>query len=85
MAEERINKDSIAYTLGILSIVFAFTSALTGIIVSIIGVYQSKGLKKARRLNVIGLVLSIVMFIINIIAGIYFLNSGLSSTGTFPF
>lgn len=79
MAEEKFDKASIAYTLGILSIVFAFTSSLTGIIVSLIGIFQSKGMKKARRLNVIGLILSIIMFALNLIAGIYLANSGLSS------
>ncbi|MGA2130246.1 MAG: hypothetical protein ABSG05_01365 [Candidatus Pacearchaeota archaeon] len=84
MAEEKFDKASVAYTLGVLSIVFAFTSSLTGVIVSIIGIFQSKGLKKARRLNIIGLVLSIIMFIFNLIAGFYLANSGLT-TGTFPF
>ena len=81
MAEEKFDKASIAYTMGILSIVFAFTSSLTGIIVSLIGIFQSRGLKKARRLNVIGLILSIIMFIVNLVAGIYLSNSGLN-TGT---
>ncbi|GIU68618.1 MAG: hypothetical protein KatS3mg001_468 [Candidatus Pacearchaeota archaeon] len=66
--KEKIDRVSVAYILGILSIVFAFISPLAGIIIAIIGIVQSnKGdAKKVRNLNIIGLVLSIIIFVLSL-------------------
>ena len=85
MAEKNeVDRASVAYVLGILSIVLAFTTlyALGGIITGIIGIVQSKGLKKIRRLSVIGLVLSIIFFILILL--LYSINPGVYSSGSFP-
>jgi len=81
---EKIDVASVSYVLGILSIVFSFVSPLAGLILGIIGLTQSKkyGIQKARKLNTIGIVLSIVFLIISIIALFYSIGNGL--TDFFP-
>ena len=80
-----INLGTVAYVLGILSIVFAFFSPIAGLILGIIGLVQSRkqGVTKAKKLNVIGIILSIVLLIISIIFLVYSVKSGLSP-GSFP-
>jgi hypothetical protein len=62
-----------AYVLGILGIIFAvMVSPLASIVMNIIGLVQSMKVKdelgkKAKRLNIIGLVVGIVVFILTII------------------
>jgi len=81
---DKIDMASVSYVLGILSIVFAFVSPLAGLILGIIGLVQSRkySVAKARKLNTIGIILSIVFLIISVIALIYSINSGL--TDFFP-
>jgi len=80
----KIDLVSVSYILGILSIVFAFFSPFAGLIFGIIGLIQSNKLKfqKAKRLNIIGIVLSAVFVIIQIIFQIYILTKGIN--GLFP-
>ncbi len=80
-----INFGAVAYVLGILSIVFAFFSPIAGLILGIIGFVQSNRNKveRARKLNVIGMVLSAILLVISIIFLIYSINSGLTP-GSFP-
>lgn len=77
---EKIELASVSYTLGILSIVLAFstTYGLGGLISGIIGlvIAHKNGYKRAKRLNVIGLVLSTIILIFNIVAIISLANSG---------
>jgi len=83
MAE--INFGTVAYILGILSIVFAFVSPAAGLILGIVGLVQNKKQKaeRTRKLNMIGIILSIIFIVISIILTIFFTKSGLNS-GSFP-
>lgn len=61
--------DLVAYIFGIVSVTLAFFNSLAGIAFGIIGIIQSKKentelSKKARKLSIIGIVLSIVLFIV---------------------
>ena len=82
MAE--INIETVAYVLGILSIVFAFFSPLAGLIMGIVGLIQSKKKKvaRARKLNIIGIVLSAIFFILTI--ALLIISGGSSTSGSFP-
>ena len=77
----KIDFVSISYVLGILSIVFAFFSPVAGLVIGIIGMVQSKkhGAEKSRKLNLIGIILSAIFFVISLIALFYSLNSGLTT------
>ncbi len=79
---EKIDIVSVSYALGIISIVFAFFNPLAGLVVGIIGLTQSKRNKstKAKRLNIIGIILGVIFFILSLIALAYMgSSSGLSS------
>ena len=81
---DKIDIVSVSYVLGILSIVFAFFSSfgLAGLVLGIVGFSQSKkhGVKKAKNLNLIGIILSIVVFIISSVALLYSVKHGLTSS-----
>ena len=66
---EKFDLKPVSYVFGILSIVFAFFSPFAGLIFGIIGLMQSNKLKfqKAKRLNIVGIVLSVIFSIIQII------------------
>ena len=70
---EKVDLKPVSYVFGILSIVFAFFSPFAGLIFGIIGLIQSNKLKfqKAKRLNIIGIVLSVIFSIIQIIAQLF--------------
>lgn len=85
---DKIDFATVSYVLGILSIVFAIASSppLAGLILGLIGLTQSKkhGVSKAKKLNIIGIVLSIIFFVIWIVALVYAVNSGLGLGTGFP-
>jgi Na+/melibiose symporter-like transporter len=66
---EKIDTGSVGYVLGVLSIVFAFFNPGAGLILGIIGFVQSKKakLKKAQKLNIIGMVLSAILLIVSLV------------------
>jgi len=66
---QKIDLKPVSYLLGILSIVFAFFSPFAGLTLGIIGFIQGNKLKfqKAKKLNVIGIVLSAAFALIEII------------------
>jgi len=75
MAEKKEDFSVEAYVFGIASIIFAIVSSLIGIILGIVGLVMSKKQKgkyseRARKLSKIGLILSIVIFVLTILAGI---------------
>lgn len=75
----------ISYVLGIMSIVTAFFLPLAGFVFGIIGLVHSKKQKtklseKAKKFNIIGIVLSIILFAVTILAATY-----LTSLGVNPF
>jgi len=80
---EKIDMKPVSYVLGILSIVFAFFSAFAGLVFGIIGLIQSNKLKlqKAKRLNIMGIVLSAIFSIIQVYLQIQILTGG---SGLFP-
>jgi len=80
---EKIDLKPVSYVFGILSIVFAFFSPFAGLIFGIIGLIQSNKLKfqKAKRLNIVGIILSAVFSIIQVIVQFY-LTNGIN--GLFP-
>lgn len=74
----------VSYTLGILSIVFAFFNPLAGLVLGIIGFTQSKKQKtdiskKAKKFNKIGIILSIIFLVIQIAVMAYAAIKGLPS------
>ena len=68
--------DAVSYVLGILSIVFGFMSPLAGFIFGVIGFrmagkQKSEMAKKARGLNKIGIIISIVVFAMTVAVSWY--------------
>lgn len=62
---DNINVATAAYVFGVLSIVLAFFSPFVGLVMGIVGlVHASKNnVPKAKRLNIIGIILSIVLLL----------------------
>ncbi len=71
----------IAYILGILSLVLAFFQPLPAIVIGIVGLVQNREdkSKAAKRLNILGIVIGVLVFAILIAASIF-----LASTQNFP-
>ncbi len=78
----------VSYTLGVISIVMAFFQPLAGFILGMIGFIQSNKQtnelsKKAKKLNMIGMILGIILLIISILVAIY-LTENSSVFSNFP-
>ena len=72
MAKKERDFSEISYVFGVMSIVLAFFTPLAGIIFGILGIVQSQKQKtqlaeRARKLSIIGIILSIVIFIVIVI------------------
>jgi uncharacterized membrane protein YdcZ (DUF606 family) len=85
---DKINSGLVSYILGIVSIVTAFFSPLAGIIFGIIGLSQSSKQKdavskKAKTLNMIGIIIGVIVLIISIIVA-YKLSDGTFDLTSFP-
>ncbi|MBT96689.1 hypothetical protein CMI49_01165 [Candidatus Pacearchaeota archaeon] len=83
------NFETASYVLGIISIVLAFFTPLAGLILGIIGLRLSKRQKselskKAKRYNTLGIILSLIFFIITIIITIYLTKQGINNLPNFP-
>jgi len=79
---EKEDQSVVSYVLGIVSIVMAIFTPLAGIVFGIIGLTQSKKQKtklseKAKKLNIIGIILGIILFIVTIILAYTIENMGL--------
>ena len=79
----------VSYVLGILSIVFAFFTPIAGLVLGIVGFAQSKRLKtslgkKAKKFNIIGIILSVIILIISVVVLIYSVANGISTGKNFP-
>ena len=86
--KDKINFNLVSYTFGILSIIFGIFSPLIGLVVGIVGLNLNKKeksvfSKKARKLNIIGIIVSIVVMILSIIAA-FILKSNPLLQNTFP-
>jgi len=84
--KEKTDLSLASYTLGILSIVFAFFIPSAGLVLGIIGFLQSKKYdgefsKKSKKFNKIGIILSIILLIVQIILAYYYT---ITELGTFP-
>lgn len=60
-----------AYTVGVISIVLAFIQPLAGLILGIVGIFLSRRQKtmlskRAKTLSIIGLVISVIVFVIGV-------------------
>lgn len=82
-------KEVVSYILGILSIVFAFFTPVAGLVLGIIGYSQSKkhkaGLgKRAKKFNIIGIILSVITLIISIAFVVYSVINGINTGPNFP-
>ena len=84
MAKKEEDFSEVSYTLGIISIVLAFFTPLAGFVFGIIGLVQSKKQKtqlskRARKLSIIGIILSIILFAITVAIAAYFATTGINS------
>lgn len=74
----------ISYLLGILSIVLSFFQPVAGFILGIIGLVHSRKQKtplsqKAKKFNIIGIILSIIFFALTAAITAYFTAKGLAN------
>lgn len=72
MAEKKEGIEIIVYTIGILSLVLSFVSPVAGLILGIVGLVHARNEKspmisKGKKLNIIGIVISIVMLILLVV------------------
>jgi len=75
MADKNKNHEGraiVGFTLGILGIIFAIISPFAGIIISIFGLIESSKEKndlgkKAKKLNIIGLILGVIVLMLTIV------------------
>jgi len=84
MVDKKQDLSEVGYMFGIISIVLAFFSPVAGFIFGIIGLVQSKKQntelsKKAKKFNILGIILSIVVLVISFFVMIYLGNSGAGS------
>ena len=84
MADKKEGHDIASYTLGILSIVIALFQPLMGLIIGIVGVYQSQKQKtelskSGKKLSTIGIILSIILFIAYTLLSLYLIKNGFSN------
>ena len=68
-----------SYIMGILSIVFAIFYSIAGVVIGLIGIHkirylQGEKARKTRKLNIIGIVLGIILFVLSAILQYYLGN-----------
>lgn len=75
---KKISLSEVSYVLGIVSIVMAFFEPFAGLVFGIIGFVQGKRADngRAKKLNLIGIVLSVIFVIISIVALYYAVSQG---------
>ncbi len=88
MVEKKEDFSIVSYVFGIISIVMAFFNSPAGLVFGIVGLIQSKKQKtelskKAKKLNIIGIVLSLVLLIASVIAT-YYLAQNMGTLPGFP-
>lgn len=68
----------VSYILGILSVVFAFFIPLAGLVLGLVGLFQNKKEKSkaSKKLNIIGIVLSVLIAIALIFLNVYVAKTG---------
>ncbi|MBI4116970.1 DUF4190 domain-containing protein [Candidatus Pacearchaeota archaeon] len=72
----------VSYVLGIISIVMAFFQPIAGFVFGIIGFLQSRKHKnpvseKAKKLSIIGIIISIIVVALSLFAGFYLTKLGI--------
>lgn len=82
MKEKEEHFEIASYILGIASIVFGFLQPPIGLGFGITGLFLIKGKeglsKKAQKLNIIGIIISVLVIILSFAAGFYFASKGLN-------
>lgn len=73
-----------SYIFSVVSIVLAFFQPVAGLVFGIIGLVQSKKQKSdfsniAKKLSIIGIVISVVVLILSIVAASYLASNGLAN------
>ena len=81
MAKEGDFSD-VSYVLGIISIVMAFFQPIAGFVFGVIGFLQSRSHKtplseKAKKLSIIGIIISIIVVVLSLVAGFYLTKLGI--------
>ncbi len=72
----------VSYVLGIISIVMAFFQPIAGFVFGVIGFLQSRSHKtplseKAKKLSIIGIIISIIVVVLSLVAGFYLTKLGI--------
>ena len=83
MAKKEGDFSEVSYVFGIVSIVLAFFQPLLGFVFGVIGFVHSRKQKtplsnKARKLNIIGMILNGVLAIVAVFLAVYFTSTGVS-------
>jgi hypothetical protein len=86
MVDKKLERNCTPYTLGIISIVLAFFQPVAGLILGIIGLNQSKKRKDkySKKLNIWGIVLSVIVIVVYLGFTIYAYKMGLANVAMFP-
>ena len=84
--KKKIDFGTSSYLMGVFSIIFGVLSPLIGIVIGIVGLVLSNKektniTKKAKKLNIIGIILGVVILALSIIATLVL---GIDSLQTFP-
>lgn len=82
--EKKVDFSLVSYILGIASIVMAIFNSFAGVTFGVIGLLQARKQKtelskKAKKLNLIGIIAGVVLFVISMIITLYFSNLNLSN------
>ncbi len=79
---KKIDKETLSYFLGILSIAFIFVNPIAGLIMGIFGFKIGKNLKlnESIKLSKIGIILNILLMVLYIVVVVYSFTTGFNST-----
>lgn len=87
---EKVDLSLPSYIIGIVSIILAFIQPIIGVIMGIVGIVMAKNnggdySTRASKLNIWGIILSIIFLILYILLAMYLPDFlGLSQGGAFP-
>jgi len=87
--KEKIDLGIPGYILGIISIIFGVITPVAGLITGIIGLSLSKKektelAKRGKKLNTIGIIVSIIVLVILIVSYIYSIKTNIGQFQNFP-
>lgn len=81
---EKNDLSVVSYSLGIISIVMAIFTPLAGLVFGVVGFVLGKKLntelsKKAKKLNIIGIIISAIIFIVSVAVAVYLSIKGIDN------